>query len=138
MVPEEFAQFRPLVSDALVFFLERLSVPRLAELVTKEYELPPNASAEERSTDLISQCPTLHKLGQIVAWDRRLSWELRQRLHTLEAMEPTIPRSVATQAVEREIGKMRAAHRLAILDWSLVGTWASASANTRRRSCSAL
>jgi len=33
MVPEEFARFRPLTADALVFFLEHLSEPRLTELV---------------------------------------------------------------------------------------------------------
>jgi len=105
MVPEQFAQFRSLVADALVFFLQRLSVPRLSELIARQYDLRPNASAEERLADLISQCPTLHKLGQVVARDRRLSSELREHLQTLETMEPTTPLSSVKQTIQREIGK---------------------------------
>jgi ubiquinone biosynthesis protein len=105
MVPEEFAQFRTLTADALVYFLERLSAPRLTELVARQCDLPADASCEERLADLISQCPTLHKLGQVVARDRRLSSELRECLQTLETMEPTTPLSVVTQSIEREIGK---------------------------------
>jgi ubiquinone biosynthesis protein len=105
MVPEEFAQFRPLTADALVFFLEHLSEPRLTELVTRQCDLPADASAEERLANLIAQCPTLHKLGQVVARDRRLSPQLRNRLQTLETMEPTTPVAVVKQAIEREIGK---------------------------------
>jgi hypothetical protein len=65
MVPEEFAQFRTLTADALAFFRERLSAPRLTELVARQCDLPADASAEERLADLISQCSTLHKLGQV-------------------------------------------------------------------------
>ena len=46
-VPEEFAQFRPLMADALVFFLEHLSEPRLTEFVTRQCDLPADASAKE-------------------------------------------------------------------------------------------
>ena len=105
MVPEEFAQFRPLTADALVFFLEHLSEARLTELLTRQCDLPASASAEERLADLIGQCPTLHKLGQVLARDRRLSPKLRNRLQTLETMEPTTPVSVIKQTIEREIGK---------------------------------
>jgi ubiquinone biosynthesis protein len=67
--------------------------------------LPAHTGAEERLADLISRCPTLHKLGQVVARDRRLSSELRTRLQTLETMEPTTPVTVVKQTIEREIGK---------------------------------
>ena len=105
MVPDEFAQFRPVVADAVVFFLEHLPVPRLTELAARQCDLSADASAEERLANLISQCPTLHKLGQVVARDRRLSSELRRRLQTLETMEPTTPVATVTQTIEREIGK---------------------------------
>jgi ubiquinone biosynthesis protein len=105
MVPDEFAQFRPVIADAVVFFLERLPVPRLTDLVARQCDLPADANAEERLTNLICQCPTLHKLGQVVARDRRLSSELRKRLQTLETMEPTTPVATVTQTIEREIGK---------------------------------
>ena len=105
MVPEEFARFRPLTADALVFFLEHLSEPRLTELVARQCDLPADASAEERLANLIACCPTLHKLGQVLARDRRLSPELRRRLQTLETMEPATPLAVVQQTIEREIGK---------------------------------
>ena len=105
MVPDEFAQFRPVVADAVVFFLAHLPVPRLTELAARQCDLSADASAEERLANLISQCPTLHKLGQVVARDRRLSCELRKRLQTLETMEPTTPVAAVTQTIEREIGK---------------------------------
>ena len=105
MVPDEFAQFRHVVADAVVFFLEHLPVPRLTELAARQCDLSADASAEERLANLISQCPTLHKLGQVVARDRRLSSELRRRLQTLETMEPTTPVATVRQTIEREIGK---------------------------------
>ncbi len=104
-VPKEFAQFRPLIADALVFFLQHLSEPRLTELVARQCDLPADASAEQRLANLITQCPTLHKLGQVVARDRRLSPELRRRLQTLETMEPTTPVTVVKEIIERELGK---------------------------------
>ncbi len=67
MVPDEFAQFRPVIGDAIAYFLERLPLPRLTELVARQCDLPADASAQERLANLISQCPTLHKLGQVVA-----------------------------------------------------------------------
>jgi ubiquinone biosynthesis protein len=105
MVPEEFAQFRSITADALGFFLAHLSEPRLTELVARQCDLSADASAEERLANLIACCPTLHKLGQVVARDRRLSPELRRRLQTLESMEPTTPVAVIKQTIERELGK---------------------------------
>ena len=85
MVPEEFAQFRSITADALGFFLAHLSQPRLTELVARQCDLPADAGAEQRLANLIACCPTLHKLGQVLARDRRLSPELRRRLQTREA-----------------------------------------------------
>jgi len=104
MVPDEFAQFRPLIADAVRFFLERLPVARVTELIAGQCALPATASAEERLAGLIGQCPTLHKLGQVVARDRRLSPALRSRLQALEMMEPTTPFAKLQQTIAQEIG----------------------------------
>jgi ubiquinone biosynthesis protein len=104
LVPDEFAEFRPLVSDAVVFFVERLPMPRIAELAAAQSTLPTGASAEERLAALISRCPTLHKLGQVVARDRRLAPSLRHRLQALESMEPVTPVATVAEAINREIG----------------------------------
>ena len=104
LVPVEFAEFRPLVSDAVVFFVERLPMPRIAELVADQCALSGDASAEERLAALISRCPTLHKLGQVVARDRRLAPGLRRRLQALESMEPMTPVATVADSIRREIG----------------------------------
>jgi ubiquinone biosynthesis protein len=105
IVPNELAQFRPLVADALVFFLERLSAARLTELVAMQCGLSAAATAEERLANLISQCPTLHKLGQVLVRDTRLPSQLRERLQPLATLEPTTPVRAVKQTIERELGK---------------------------------
>lgn len=104
LVPEEYAEFRPLVADAVVFFLERLSVQRLTDILAAQSALPADSSAEVRLADLISHCPTLHKLGQVVARDHRLNPILRQRLQGLESMEPVTPVATVAQIIRCEIG----------------------------------
>lgn len=71
-IPPEYATYVPLVERVLGSFLG---------------QIPHNAPV----TDLPSylrQCPTLHKLGQLLARDPRLGLELRQRLSSLESCLP--------------------------------------------------
>jgi len=103
-VPQEYAEFRPLVADAVLFFLQRLPTPRLTQILAAQATLPADASAEERLADLIIHCPTLHKLSQVVARDRRLAPGLRRRLQRLESLEPVTPVAAVTQDIRREIG----------------------------------
>lgn len=104
LVPQEYAEFRPLVADSVLFFLERLPAPRLTQILAAQAMLPADAGAEERLADLIFHCPTLHKLGQVVARDRRLGAGMRQRLQVLESMEPVTPVAAVTQRIRSEIG----------------------------------
>jgi hypothetical protein len=89
LLPENYAQYRPLLADGLAFFLQRLSPVRQQAIVAAQIELPRSASRERRVISLFRLCPTLHKLGQVVAHDRRLSADLRQRLQELETLAPT-------------------------------------------------
>ena len=104
LVPQEYAEFRPLVADSVLYFLERLPARRLAQILAAQSLLPTDASAEVRLADLISRCPTLHKLGQVVARDRRLRPSLRQHLQGLESMEPITPVATVASTIQREIG----------------------------------
>jgi len=36
LVPNEYAEFRPLVADAVFFFLERLPAPRLTQILAAQ------------------------------------------------------------------------------------------------------
>ncbi len=86
LVPPDYAAYRPLVRDGLLFFLEQLPGHRLETIIASQLALPPGALNARRLVALFRQCPTLHKLGQVVARDRRLLPELRQRLQTLESL----------------------------------------------------
>ena len=50
-----------------------------------------SADAHERLVALLAQCPTLHKLGQVLARQRHLDPALRRRLQGLESMPSTEP-----------------------------------------------
>ena len=88
ILPLGYAAYRPLLLDGLCFFLDHLPKRRLAEIVSRQLALPPETGFEGRVLNLFHQCPTLHKLGQIVSRDRRLPHELRRCLQDLESVRP--------------------------------------------------
>jgi ubiquinone biosynthesis protein len=104
LLPENYAQYRPLLADGLVFFLQRLSPLRQQAIVAAQIQLPISASREQRVISLFRLCPTLHKLGQVVAHDRRLSADLRQRLQELETLAPTDSLAAVRPLLDREVG----------------------------------
>jgi ubiquinone biosynthesis protein len=104
LVPQEYAEFRPLVTDSVLYFLERLPAPRLTQILAAQAALPADVSAEVRLADLIFHCPTLHKLGQVVARDRRLGPAMRRRLQGLESLEPVTPVAAVASRIFDEIG----------------------------------
>ncbi|HEU0203026.1 MAG TPA: AarF/UbiB family protein, partial [Burkholderiaceae bacterium] len=89
LVPPSLAVWRPLVFDGVRFFLQRLSPERRAELVLDQFALPGDATAAERLVVVLGRCPTLHKLGQVIARHRGLNADLRARLQTLESLPPS-------------------------------------------------
>lgn len=112
LVPEVYADYQPLVADALAFFLWRLSTPRLAAILAEQQALPRDAGVAQRLTALLFHCPTLHKLGQVVARNRKFDGELRSRLQTLETMPGTTCGEAVKQVIRRELGDAQGALRL--------------------------
>jgi ubiquinone biosynthesis protein len=104
LVPAQYAAYRPLLTDGLYFFLQHLSAHRLAAITTEQLAMPEKTSLLDRTIALIRHCPTLHKLGQVVARDRRLSLDLRKRLQQLESLRPTTPLSAIRKIIHRELG----------------------------------
>ncbi|HYY68291.1 MAG TPA: AarF/UbiB family protein [Terriglobales bacterium] len=84
LVPAVYAEWRPLVHDAIVFILSRLSAARLAPKLVEQMALPPETAPEERLLRLLARMPGLQKLGQVVARNRHLHASLRNALSTLE------------------------------------------------------
>ncbi len=101
LIPDEYRQYRSLVRSALLFFFARLSAPRRAELRSIGRRRR-NGSVFDQVLALLLACPSLHKLGQVVARDRRLSPEFRARLALLEVLPPTIPTPEVIATILRE------------------------------------
>lgn len=104
LVPEEYAAYRPLVAETMVFFLAHLSPTRFAEIIAAQNRLPPDANVIQRLGTLLHFCPTLHKLGQLMARNQQLAPALRKRLQMLESMEPITPLFTIIPTIQRELG----------------------------------
>ncbi|HJV24205.1 MAG TPA: AarF/ABC1/UbiB kinase family protein [Aromatoleum sp.] len=100
LVPASLAHWRPLAAEAMSFFLDRLSPDRLAAMFSEQSALGVDASGNERLVRLLAQCPTLHKLGQVLARQPRLDPVLRRHLQSLESMP-------ATASLEPILGRLR-------------------------------
>ncbi len=103
LVPKQYAAYRPLIAEALLFFVQHLPPHRMATILVEQQALPDDATMSERLAALLRQCPTLHKLGQVVARDRRLAPELRQHLQALESMEPTATVAAMADDINHEL-----------------------------------
>ncbi len=84
LVPEIYADWRPLVRDAMLFTVSHLSAARLAPKLVEQMDLAPNTSPEARLLRLIAKVPGLQKLGQVLARNRHLHPALRNALCELE------------------------------------------------------
>jgi ubiquinone biosynthesis protein len=84
LVPENYAAWRPVVQDAMLFVATNLSSARLAPKLIEQFDLPPDTPAEKRLLRLIARVPGLQKLGQVLARNRHLHSRLRNALSELE------------------------------------------------------
>lgn len=91
LIPASLAPWRPLLVEALAFFLDHLPEARLSALLAGQFALDADTSAPARAAALLAHCPTLHKLGQVVARHHELDPALRQHLQQLESMPSTLP-----------------------------------------------
>jgi ubiquinone biosynthesis protein len=89
LVPERFAAWRPLVLDGFAFFLARLAAARRARILAEQLALDREASPAQRLVAVMAHCPTLHKLGQVLARHRPLPAVLRRQLQSLESLPAT-------------------------------------------------
>jgi ubiquinone biosynthesis protein len=104
IVPPAYAQYAPLVIDGLLHFLGRLPAARLEAIVSDQMLLAADATPDDRLVALVGQCPTLHKLGQVIARQSGLPAELRLRLQTLEMLTTVPGRYDVDDIIKRELG----------------------------------
>ncbi len=108
VLPDEYACFARPVSEALAIFLEGLPEERQASILADQAALPANASVSQRLATLARSCPMLHKMGQVLARDAKLSAELRQHLQQLESLQPKVDLATIERVLTSELGSLGA------------------------------
>jgi ubiquinone biosynthesis protein len=103
LLPRIYARYRPVLADGLCFFLERLPAKRLRRIFVAQMRLPGSTPIAERVVALLHHVPTLHKLGQVMARDRRLDAAFRTQLQRLESFEARSSRAAILQWLDREL-----------------------------------
>ncbi|HRP67644.1 MAG TPA: AarF/UbiB family protein [Thauera sp.] len=116
LLPEALAAWRPLLVEGLAFFLDRLPPARLGPIVAEQFALAATAPAAARIAALLAHCPTLHKLGQVVARQPALDAELRRHLQALESLPASTDIDALLAHVRAELGHDR---RLRLADRAL-------------------
>jgi ubiquinone biosynthesis protein len=106
VLPDRYARYLRPLSGALAVFLGGLPEARQAAILAEQASLSLDASMAQRLALLARSCPALHKLGQLLARDRRLPPELRHYLQELESLPPTIPVEVIKAVLTRELGPL--------------------------------
>lgn len=117
LLPAALADWRPLLTEALLAFLRQLPEARLNDIIARQFELDADATPAQRLAILLACCPTLHKLGQVVARQPHLHPDLRSQLQTLESMPPSTPMPALLRRVRSELGAR--ARELALDDAAL-------------------
>lgn len=103
LVPPSLAPWRPLVAEGMQFFLERMPAHHQEAIIAGQFALPADADAATRLVTFLSQSPTLHKLGQVLARNRHIPIEVRLQLQTLESMLPATPMEQVLARVHAEL-----------------------------------
>ncbi len=85
LVPEAYRGYQPVLERALLHFVQGLNSERRQQILLHQMSATSNA---ERLTCLMRDCPTLHKLGQLLARDPRLQADFRAKLRELESCVP--------------------------------------------------
>lgn len=84
LVPEVHREWRPLIREAIIFVVCKLSASRLAPKIVEQMGFGPETSVETRLLRFIAKVPGLQKIGQVVARNRHLHSRLRHALIELE------------------------------------------------------
>jgi ubiquinone biosynthesis protein len=105
LLPETYATYQPMLIDALLFFFAQLTPEHMGGIIAAQAALDPAADADTRLVALLQQCPTLHKLGQVVSHEPGLAAALRERLQSLETLPPAADPSEIAALLRAEIGE---------------------------------
>ena len=116
LVPEKYAEWRPVVREAMLYFGSHLSTPRLAPKLVEQIELPANTTPEMRLLRLIARVPGLQKLGQVIARNRHLHPRVRRALTQLENGICDVTVEEIRAIIVQNLGPMLEQHKVEIKD----------------------
>jgi ubiquinone biosynthesis protein len=105
LLPETYATYQPLLIDALLFFFEQLTPEHMGAIIRAQAALEADADADTRLVALLRECPTLHKLGQVVSHESGLEPALRERLQSLESLPPAMDPAEIADLLRAELGE---------------------------------
>jgi ubiquinone biosynthesis protein len=103
VVPEEAAQWTPLIHDSLLFFLDHMSDERLLERLVAEANLPRDAPRGDRVLAFIAETPSMQKLAQILARNPALAPDFRAALTRVENGLTTMRTEEVLESIHREL-----------------------------------
>jgi len=106
LVPRTHAHFEPLLRDGFEYFLQALNPDRRRTIIAEQLSLAATAGTPARLARLLQSCPTLHKLGQLLARDSRLSPDIRRALQQLESAPPSGGFAELETRIRSEIGEV--------------------------------
>ncbi len=76
------------------------------QILAEQAAMPASTAIGERLVAIARHCPALHKLGQVIARDRRLPAGLRRLLQNLESTPSTMNVAGARRLAEAELGRL--------------------------------
>jgi ubiquinone biosynthesis protein len=114
LVPDVDSSWRPLLREAMIFVVSRLSSARLAPKVLEQLELGAAAPPEVRLIRLIAKVPGLQKVGQVLARNRNLDPSLQRELSVLENGIRDVSVGEIRAVVQRELGPQIESHEVRI------------------------
>ena len=114
LVPQIYAEWRPLVAEAMLYFGANFSTPRLAPKLVEQLELPADTPPEKRLSRLIARVPGLQKLGQVIARNRHLHRSLRRELTQLENGINDVSAGEVHRAVVQQLGPALERHAVKV------------------------
>ena len=106
LVPAAYERYRSAIVDGLDFFLENLAADRAMEILEEQASMPASTAPAERLVAIARHCPALHKLGQVLARDRRLPADFRRLLQHLETMPSTMSVAESRRLAESELAPL--------------------------------
>ncbi len=114
LVPECYANWRPVVSDAVSFIGSRLSSQRLIPKLIEQLLLAKDTPLEQRLILFISKMPSLQKLGQVIARNRNLDTAFRTALSKLENEIRDVEPEQIKSIIQQQLGPLLKKYKVEI------------------------